>query len=125
MQALSSSPKGADDRRDARRQCVFCCEDIRPGASTCPHCGSNLAPVQAFADKYVDLEARVIALEQEVEALRAERVGQPDVVAVVDQAPVEPVAPVEMEFKWPHMADNIILGVASLLATHWLATTLP
>jgi hypothetical protein len=124
MNALSSSSEPANDRRGGGRQCVFCLEDIRAGASTCPHCGSNLAPLQQFADKHAELQERIIALEQEVGALRANWVEKVAIGDASDQAPTDPVAPLlRAEIKWPHMADNIILGLATLLAAHWLATT--
>jgi hypothetical protein len=41
-------------------------------------------------------------------------------------APAEPAGPsLRAEIKWPHMADNIFLGLMTLLAAHWLATTVP
>ena len=126
MNSLSSSSEPANDRRGGGRQCVFCLEDIRPGASTCPHCGGNLAPLQQFADKHAELEGRILALEQEVATLRADRAETEVISDASNQLPAEPAAPLlGAEIKWPHMADNIILGVATLLAAHWLATTLP
>ena len=41
-------------------------------------------------------------------------------------APAETAAPSTVtDIKWPHMVDNLLLGLAALLAAHWLATTLP
>jgi hypothetical protein len=53
------------------RRCVFCLKEIRPGASVCPHCRSNLAPLQDLADKNTLLEQRLAALEQVVAKLQA------------------------------------------------------
>jgi hypothetical protein len=103
--------------------CVFCLEDIRPGASVCPHCGGVLGPFQRLLVDQASLEARLTALEQDVAALRptpAEVLTTADVSSAA--APVQPQA---VAFGWPHMADNLFLGLAALLAAHWLATTLP
>ena len=103
--------------------CVFCLEDIRPGASVCPHCGGVLGPFQRLLADQAALEARLAALEQDVAALRptpAEVLTTADVSSAA--APVQPQA---VAFGWPHMADNLFLGLAALLAAHWLATTLP
>lgn len=49
--------------------------------------------------------------------------GEPGAVED-DPAPV--ASPfLRAEIKWPHMADNISLGLMTLLAAHWFATTLP
>ena len=53
------------------RRCVFCLEDIRPGASVCPHCRSAFAPLQRIADEHAVLQERLATLEHEVAALRA------------------------------------------------------
>jgi hypothetical protein len=103
------------------RQCVFCMEEIRPGASVCPHCGSNLAPLQSLADRAAALEERLAALEQELAALSTARSEQPGAEVEETTRP----EPSGVDIKWPHMADNLLLGLATLLAAHWLATTLP
>jgi hypothetical protein len=101
-------------------------EEIRAGATTCPHCRSNLVPLQNFADKYLELEARLAALEQELVTLRtvhAEHIADTEATTL---QPAELAAiPSRPDIKWPHMADNIFLGLVALLAAHWLATTLP
>jgi hypothetical protein len=122
VNALGSSSRSAETATSNSRRCVFCCEEIRPGASVCPHCGGTLTPLQNFADKQAALEERLAALEQELATLRAER-GDP-VAEDRDAAPAA-VASSRAEIKWPHMADNIFLGLMTLLAAHWLATTLP
>ena len=33
--------------------------------------------------------------------------------------------PTILGIKWPHMADNIFLGLVTLIAAHWLAASLP
>ena len=41
-------------------------------------------------------------------------------------APAPPAAPmISADIRWPHMADNIFLGLTTLFAAHWLAMTLP
>jgi hypothetical protein len=122
VNALGSSSRSVETATNNSRRCVFCCEEIRPGASVCPHCGGTLTPLQSFADKQAALEERFAALEQELATLRAER-GDP-VAGDRDAAPAA-VSSSRAEIKWPHMADNIFLGLMSLLAAHWLATTLP
>jgi len=126
VDTIGSSRPSIPAAATGRRQCVFCCEDIRPGAVVCPHCGGNLAPLQALADKHAALEERLAALEQEVAAHRD--------AAVRQSATEKPAVPVPSQsqsaglganLRWPHMADNIFLGLAVLLAAHWLATTLP
>jgi hypothetical protein len=103
--------------------CVYCLEDIKPGASVCPHCGGVLVPFQRLLTERAALESRLAALEQEVAALRpsATEASEP-ADAPSSAAPTPPQAAV---FGWPHMADNVFLGLAALLAAHWLATTLP
>jgi hypothetical protein len=105
------------------RQRVFCLEEIRPGASVCPHCGSALAPLQALADKQAALEGRLAALEQELTALRADPAAVADALAPALPEPTSPI--LGADIKWPHMADNIVLGLSALLAAHWFAATLP
>jgi hypothetical protein len=46
-----------------------------------------------------------------------------EVLATADVS--SPTQPLSASFGWPHMADNLFLGLAALLAAHWLATTLP
>jgi hypothetical protein len=107
------------------RQCVFCQEDIRQGAVVCPRCGSNLVPLQGLADRLASLEQRVAALARQGAAQQA---AAPVVTAAAGAgaAPLPTVASRAVhDLHWPHMADNIFLGVAALLAAHWLATTLP
>jgi hypothetical protein len=122
VNAVGSSSRSVETATIKPRQCVFCCEEIRPGASVCPHCGGTLTPLQGFADRQAALEERLAALEQELATLRAAR-GDP----VVGEPESPPAAgpSLRAEIKWPHMADNIFLGLMTLLAAHWLATTLP
>jgi hypothetical protein len=103
--------------------CVFCMEDVKPGASVCPHCGGVLVPFQRLLVDQAALEARLAALEQEVAALRpmpSEPTAPGDASSVT--APTPPQAAI---VGWPHMADNLFLGLTALLAAHWLGTTLP
>jgi hypothetical protein len=103
--------------------CVFCFETIKPGASVCPHCGGVLVPFQRLINDRAVLEARLTALEGEVAALRA----VPNNAASPTDVPQEAAqTPAQAGFVgWPHMADNLFLGLMALLAAHWLATTLP
>ena len=92
----------------------------------CPHCGSALAPWQGFADKHAALEERIAALELEVAALQLPGSEQVPANAAESAAPENPEGPVSgATIRWPHMADNIFLGLTTLLAAHWLATSLP
>ena len=103
--------------------CVYCLEDIKPGASVCPHCGGVLGPFQRLLVDQASLEARLAALEQEVAASRS---APAEVLATADvSSPAAPAQPQGATFGWPHMADNLFLGLTALLAAHWLATTLP
>lgn len=125
MNELGSSSQPVDAAPGGLRRCVFCLEEIRPGASVCPHCGSALAPLQDFADKHAALEERLAALEREVSALRVASEQVPAEAAAAAPPRDAPSPALGAEVKWPHMADNIFLGLAVLLAAHWLATTLP
>ena len=119
FQPMPMAPSG-------RHQCVFCLEDIQLGASVCPHCGSNLAPLQAFADKQAALEERIAVLEAEMTARRPTGAEQWSASEAASSASAETAAPSTVtDIKWPHMVDNLLLGLAALLAAHWLATTLP
>jgi hypothetical protein len=122
--AKSSRPDSTERRETgAMTSCVFCLEDIRPGASVCPHCGGVLAPFQRLLVDRAALETRLATLEQEVAALRTLLTEAPaPAEAASSDAPTQPQA---AAFGLPHMADNLFLGLTALLAAHWLATTLP
>jgi hypothetical protein len=124
MDTRSSSPQRVEPTSGTARHCVFCMEEIRPGASACPHCGNNLAPLQNFADRHAAFEQRLAALEQEVAVLRVAGFETATIAETAGSMSAESLGP-PAEIKWPHMADNIFLGLATLLAAHWLATTLP
>ena len=126
MDTLGSSAQPTAACPIGTRQCVFCLEDIRPGASVCPHCGSNLAPLQHLADAQAALEQRLALLEKEIATQRLAHVtDEPTGEATASvQSQVSPPAASTI-LTWPHMLDNIFLGLAALLAAHWLATTLP
>ena len=98
-------------------------EDVKPGASVCPHCGGVLVPFQRLLVDQAGLEARLAVLEQEVAALRPMPLEA--TLAGVAASAAAPTPPQEATFGWPHMADNLFLGLTALLAAHWLATTLP
>ena len=126
MNALDLLSQAADAGPSRNRRCVFCDEEIRPGASVCPHCRSGLAPWQGLADRHVALEERLVALEVEVAALRLASGEQAAAKAAEAAAPAAAGGSVSgATIKWPHMADNIFLGLTALLAAHWLATSLP
>jgi len=126
VNGVGSSSEQINAAPGDRRECVFCLEEIRPGASVCPHCGSTLAPLQRFADKHAALEERLVALEQEVAALKLAAGDQAPAAGVVASTPVDPSSrSLGAAVKWPHMADNIFLGLTVLVAAHWLAMTLP
>lgn len=122
VDAPSVRPQAVDAAPATGRHCVFCLEEIRPGASVCRHCGSNLAPLQDLADKNATLEERLVALEGEVAAMRIS-IAPAGTTASVDVEPTGP--PSLMDIKWPHMVDNVFLGLVALLIAHWFATMLP
>jgi hypothetical protein len=113
------------ERREtaACTSCVYCLEDIKPGASVCPHCGGVLGPFHRLLVDQAAFEARLAALEQEVAALRPVPTEAP--ARADDPSPTAPTQRQTTPFGWPHMVDNLFLGLAALLAAHWLATTLP
>jgi hypothetical protein len=125
LDVLGSSAPANDLAPNGTHRCVFCREEIQPFASLCPHCRSNLVPLQRLADEGAALEERVAMLEHAVATLQlansavAER-ESPAVVASVDAVP-----PTILGIKWPHMADNIFLGLVTLIAAHWLAASVP
>jgi hypothetical protein len=122
VNAPSATPLPVDATQAIGRQCVFCLEIIRPGAFVCPHCGSNLAPLQNLADKNAALEERLTALEGEVAAIRTTT----EPAGTTSSAHVQATGPSSlMEIKWPHMLDNVFLGLVALLMAHWFATMLP
>lgn len=126
MNALGSLSQPTAPAPCAMRQCVFCLEDIRAGASVCPHCGSNLSPLQDLADKQTALDLRLAALEQEIAAQRAMAVEQASANHTAPAAPREATALAnKTDIRWPHMLDNVFLGLTALLAAHWLVTTIP
>jgi hypothetical protein len=123
MDTRSSSPHRVEPMSGIARHCV-CLEEIRPGASACPHCGNNLAPLQNFVDRHAAFEQNPVALEQEVGALRVAGLETATIAEITGSMSAEPLG-LPTAIKWPHMADNIFLGLATLLAAHWLATMSP
>lgn len=104
----------------AATACPFCLEEIRVGASVCKRCGSNVAPLHQLILARVALEERLAAVETELATLRQAR---PDPEVVIVPPPVAGMPP--RRVGWPHMVDNLFLGLAALLAAHWLASTVP
>jgi hypothetical protein len=126
VDTLGPSPKPGVTAPSVTRSCVFCREDIRPGATVCCHCGSNLTPLQSLADQNTAIDARLAALEQAFAAHRDALGMRPSMTE--DAVPLGRTAarpPVTAILRWPHMTDNIFLGVVALLAAHWMATSLP
>jgi hypothetical protein len=100
--------------------CPFCLEDIKAGASVCKHCGASLSLVHQLVLARAALEARLAAVEADLAALRAATV---DTKAIVAEEPADQSA--LRRAGWPHMFDNLFLGLAALLVVHWLASTVP
>lgn len=123
MDSFGPSPQRPIDVAAVARRCVFCREEIRLGASVCPHCGSNLEPLQTLADQYAALERRLAAIEQTL-ALPREAATAPREPEYVPER-VQDAGLVTTVTKWPHMVDNILLGLSALVAAHWIASTVP
>src|SRR5690242_12416967 len=100
--------------------CPFCLEEIKAGASLCKHCGSTLSPIYRLTLAHAALEARLAALEADLatarRSLRNAGAGS-EKTTEVEEAP--------RSTGWPHMFDNLFLGLAALLIAHWLASTVP
>jgi hypothetical protein len=125
LDTVVPTPEAAGFALRGMRRCVFCCEEIQPSASICPHCRSNLVPLQRLSDEHAALAERVIALEQDLAALRQASSTEPATVPPAIAASADPVPAPTPGIKWPHLADNIFLGLVVLITAHWLATTLP
>ena len=119
----SSVPPTRQDTTEQRMtaatiSCVYSIEDIKRGASDCPHRGGVLGPFQRLLADHPALEIRLTWLAPEVAALRP---------APAEGAPPA-TAPTQLRAatsEWPLMADNLFLGLTAPLAAHWLATMLP
>ena len=125
MDILGSSAQPTDIAPNGTHRCVFCREEIQPSASLCPHCRSNLVPLQRLADEGAALEERVAMLEQAVATLRLANSAPPERESSAVAASADADPPMILAIKWPHMADNIFLGLVALIAAHWLAASLP
>jgi hypothetical protein len=119
LNAFDEVSRSTESVGTSLRLCIFCCEEIRPGASVCPHCGGSLVPLQTIADRQAAMERRLAALEEALAARPADE-GAKSIAPVATHDDPGPA-----EIRWPHMADNIFLGLTVLVAAHWLATTLP
>jgi hypothetical protein len=125
LDTVSPSPASADVAVRSMRRCVFCCEEIHPSASICPHCTSNLVPLQRLSDERAALEERVAVLEQSLAELQLAQSASAESIPPSIAAVVEAVPSPASVINWPHMAENVFLGLVVLVAAHWLATTLP
>ena len=113
MNALKAAIQPGGAAQPIGRQWVICLEGIRPGASVCPHCRTNLAPLQALADRDTALEERVTAPRQWLQKTRL----------LCACGPTSPSP--HTEIKWSHMIENIFRRLVSLLVPRWFATVLP
>ena len=125
MDTVRPSPASADVAPRGARRCVFCCEEIRPSATICPHCTSNLVPLQRLSDERAALEERVAVLEQSLAELTLAQSASAESSASSIAAAVEAIPLPASGINWPHIAENVFLGMVVLVAAHWLATTLP
>ncbi len=82
-------------------------------------------PLQRLSDERAALEERVAVLEQSVAELLLPQSASAKSTQSSIAAGEEPVPLPASGINWPHMADNIFLGMIALIAAHWLATTLP
>lgn len=64
-------------------------------------------------------------LEQTVATLRLAQPADSESQSSAATASANAAPPTMSGIKWPHMADNIFLGLIVLIAAHWLATSLP
>lgn len=125
LKNIGPSPASADIAVRGARRCVFCCEEIHPSASICPHCRNNLVPLQRLSDERAALEERIAVLEQSIAELKLAQPATAESSASSIAAAVEAVPLPSSGINWPHMVDNVFLGMVVLVAAHWLVTTLP
>jgi hypothetical protein len=118
-------PEPADTAFRGIHRCVFCCEEIYSTASICPHCRSNLVPLQRLSDERAALEERVAMLEQTVAELQLAQPASAESTSASIAIGAEAATLQASGMNWRHVADNIFLGMVTLIAAHWLATTLP
>jgi hypothetical protein len=111
LDVLGSSAQPTGLAPNGTHRCVFCREEIQPSASLCPHCRSNLVPLQRLADEGAALEERVAMLEQAVATLRLANSAAPERESSAVVASVEADPPMILGIKWPHLADNIFRGL--------------
>jgi hypothetical protein len=98
MDSLGASSPEATAADSGVTRCVYCLEAIHQAAAVCPHCRTNLVPLQRLSDERAALERRVAALEDSLATLHA--TGQK--AAESATAAAAPAGP-----NWPHMVDNI------------------
>lgn len=82
-------------------------------------------PLQRLSDERAVLEDRVAVLERSVAELQLAHPASADSMPSSFASGTEVVALRASGMNWRHVADNIFLGMVTLIAAHWLATTLP
>src|SRR3954469_1709596 len=120
----SALPAGQPGAEESHIPCAFCLEPVKLGALVCRHCRNVLASIQQLAAAQASLEARLSALEATLTASTSIRLPGPVGTAAEEEA-AGGMLPGRSHFHWPHMADNLFLGLSAMLAIHWLASTLP
>ena len=126
----SSVPTGQSSAGGRQSPCVFCLEPVTPGALVCRHCGNFIAPIQRLADAQAALDARLVVLELTLAAQASATTSAPTrspgpEATEADGGFAAGMLPRQSRFHWPHMADNLFLGLSALLVVHWLSSTLP
>ena len=112
LDTVGSSSASAKVAIRGKRRCVFCCKEIHPFASICPHCTSNLVPLQRLSDDRAALEERVAILEHSVAELQLAQSASVETSPSSIAAGVEAVPVSSRGINWPHMAENVFLGRA-------------
>jgi hypothetical protein len=126
----SSARAGQATAAGTQASCIFCLEPVNPGALVCRHCGNVIGPIQQLVGAQAALEARLSVLEATLaapggaDAPASLRLPSPKAVPTEEIVAVGKL-PGRLRFRWPHMVDNLFLGLSAILVVHWLASTLP
>jgi hypothetical protein len=91
MDSLGASSPEATAADSGVTRCVYCLDAIHQAAAVCPHCRTNLVPLQRLSDERA-------ALEDSLATLHA--TGQ-------QAAESATAAAAPAGANWPHMVDNI------------------